>query len=201
MTLQETEGHMFRILIGLLGLLIFLSGLVLGLALLTGRFQALALDAEETIYASIDPDAPLPCFWEVEPPERVMAEDKSQAVLVRTSNLGDKECASLLSLRAPGFDLSPLKEEQEATLPAQAKGSLSWILTPRKTGTYTIAVSDLLNTKIFGITVTNVFGLSTNQAQVLSVFGSLFGPMLTLPWWLDKFRQRKAKPQVSQGAA
>ncbi len=191
---------MARALIGVLGLFIFLSGLALGAYLLNGRFQASALDGEETRYGSIGTEGLLPCSWQVDPPDSVMAEDKSQAIVVQVNNPLDTDCESVVSLLAPNFDLSPSKEEQKITVPAQGKGSISWIVAPRKTGTFKIAVSDALNTRIFGMTVTNVFGLSATQAQLLSAAGSLFGPMFTLPWWLEKLRQRREK-QATKGAS
>ncbi len=92
-----------------------------------------------------------------------------------------------------GFALSPLKEEQKIELLPKGKGSLAWILTPHKTGSFQIVVTDILDTRVFGVTVTNVFGLNTLQAQLLSVVGGLFGPIFTIPWWLDKWQRRKEK--------
>ncbi|MBI4067622.1 hypothetical protein HY407_04515 [Candidatus Gottesmanbacteria bacterium] len=156
--------------------------------------QAFSLDNEKISYGSVG-EGPLPCAWEVKDPERVMSEEKSQALVVKVSNKYDEDCQSILTLSAPGFDLSPNKDEQTIALRKKGKGSLSWIITPRKSGTFEIAISDILNTKIFGITVTNVFGLNAMQAKIASIFGGLFGPMLTVPWWWDRLR-RKQKQEV-----
>ncbi|MBI4226448.1 hypothetical protein HY612_05040 [Candidatus Roizmanbacteria bacterium] len=187
---------MFRTFIFIFGLAIFFSGIFLGNNLKKDEKQALALDDKKTIFGFVDENVPPPCSWEVKSPERVMSENKSQAIIVQLKNTADKECESTLSLRAPGFDLSPGKEDQSINLMVSNKGSLSWIMTPRKTGTFEIAVSDILNTKIFGITVNNMFGFSAGQAKIFSFIGSLFGPMFTIPWWLDKWHRRKYRQET-----
>lgn len=185
-------------IIGIIGIFLFLWSLALGHNLRTSEKQASSLDRNKHIFAMIDGDI-LPCVWDTKPPEHVMAENKSQAILVQVKNTDKKKkCSTMLSLHSPGFDTSPPKDSQSITLPPANKGSLSWIMTPRKTGTYEIAVSDIINTQIFGVTVTNVFGLTTAQAKVFSILGSLFGPMLTVPWWIEKWwvrRQKKDNPQ------
>ena len=86
-----------------------------------------------------------------------------------------------------------MNSEEEINLKTKENGSMSWIISPRKTGTYEIAVSDPLNSKVFGINVTNMFGLSAVQAKSASILGTIFGPMLTVPWWWEKWFQRKKK--------
>jgi hypothetical protein len=117
--------------------------------------------------------------------------------VINLHNKSERDCESNISLRAPGFDISPPKEEQKITIPPKNSGSLSWIIIPRKTGSYDLIVADVLNTKIIGITVTNLFGLSPTQAKAFSILGSLFGPMFTVPWWWDRW-QRKSKPRTSE---
>ena len=143
----------------------------------------------------ISDDAPPPCVWDVQQPEKIMSEDKTQSIKVAFKNPAKKTCETYMSLRAPSFDTSPSKDEQKISVPPGKTGSLAWIITPRKTGTYELSVSDILNTRIFGITVTNIFGLNTTQAKVFSMLGTLLGPMLTVPWWVDKWFQRKRKQE------
>ncbi len=189
---------MKKVIIGIIGIILFLFGIVTFFNISKEESQALSLDSEKEIFAMMDENSPPPCSWEVKPPERVMAEDKSQAIVIQTTNSEKKQCESFLTLRAPGFELSPPKEEQAIKLPAKGKGSLSWILTPHRAGTFEIAVSDIINTKVLGITVTNIFGLTAIQAKFSSILFSLFGPMLTVPWWWDKLRQRKQKQELQK---
>lgn len=184
---------MTRTFIGGFGLVLFLASLLLGINVLIKELRASSRDDEQTIHAALSEDLPPLCSWEVTLPERVMAENRSQAVIVRTANSADRECQVTLAFRAPGFDVSPAKEEQKVALPAGGKGSLSWILTPRRTGAYQITVSDILNTQVMGIDVNDVYGLTAMQAKLFSLAGGLFGPMLTMPWWVEKWFKRKEK--------
>ena len=88
-----------------------------------------------------------------------------------------------------------MREEQKIALAAGATGSLSWIVSPRRTGTFQIAVSDILNTQILGVTVKDEYGLTAAQAKLLALVGSILGPMLTVPWWLDRFKLGKLRPK------
>jgi len=179
---------MVRIFIGLVGVIIFVLSIFLYKNIKTGEKLAFSLDNQEEAFGFSEIP---PCTWEVNPIERVVSENKSQAVVVNFSNATSAACESVISLRAPSFDISPLKEEQDIKLDSGKNGSLSWIITPKKTGVYEIAVSDILNTKVFGITVKNIFGLSTLQARLFSSLGTIFGPMLTVPWWWDRLRRKR----------
>ncbi len=181
---------MIKTLLGILGILLFLISAGFGFTLLQSNKQAALLDDQKTSYGMIA-EGPLPCVWETSLKEKVTAENKSQAIIIQATNSTDEKCESKISLRAPGFDISPAKEEQDISLAPKAKGSFSWILTPRKTGTFEITVSDVMDTRVLGITVKNMYGLTGPQAQLFSIIGSLFGPMFTIPWWMEKLLARK----------
>jgi len=187
-----------RTILAVAGVLLFLVGLVLAFSLIVGALRAASLDETNTIHAALSEDAPPFCTWEASISARVMTQNTSQAVLVKVSNPADRECQSTISLRAPGFDISPAREEQKIALAAGGTGSLSWIVTPHRTGTFQIAVSDILNTQILGVTVKDENGLTAAQAKLLALVGSLFGPMLTVPWWVDKLNLRKPKREAQQ---
>jgi hypothetical protein len=187
-----------RTILAVAGVLLFLVGLVLAFSLIVGALRAASLDETNTIHAALSEDAPPFCMWEASISARVMTQNTSQAVLVKVSNPADRECQSTISLRAPGFDISPAREEQKIALAAGGAGSLSWIVTPHRTGTFQIAVSDILNTQILGVTVKDEYGLTATQAKLLALVGSFFGPMLTVPWWVDKLNLRKPKREAQQ---
>ena len=184
---------MMRTILAVAGVLLFLLGLVLAFSLIVGALRAASLDDSKTIYAAISEDAPPFCTWEASISARVMTQNTSQAVLLKVSNPADRDCQSTISLRAPGFEISPAREEQKIALPAGGAGSLSWIVTPHRTGTFQIAVSDILNTQILGVTVKDEYGLTATQAKLLALVGSFFGPMLTVPWWVDKLKLGKLR--------
>ena len=165
---------MKKIFFGLIGVVLFVLGIWLGFNVLQGEKKAVVKDSKKTAYGEISGDAPPFCSWKAELTDRVMSESKSQAVVVRFTNSAQKNCESSVSLRAPGFTFSPSKEEQSIQLMPKGRGSLSWIITPYKTGTFDISVSDILNTQILGITVTDIFGFSALQAKVFSILGTIF---------------------------
>ena len=181
--------------IAIIGVILFLGAYYLKDSIRVGENKATALNNTKHVFGMISDDAPPPCSWIVIPPEKVMSEDKTQSVVVGFENSEKKPCETYLSLRAPSFDTTPSKDEQKISVPPGKTGSISWILTPRKTGTFEVAVSDILNTNIYGITVTNIFGLNATQAKIFSMLGTLLGPMLTAPWWVDKWFQRKKKQE------
>ncbi len=173
-----------------LGIVVLVFSVMTAKNIKNGENKALSLNDQKTGFGIIAGDIP-PCSWNVNPPEKVISENKTEALSIDLTSSKDSECQSILSLRAPGFDFSPSKEEQTVNLAKGSKGSISWILSPQKTGTFDIAVSDMVNTKIFGITVTNMFGLSAVQAKTASFAGTLFGPMLTVPWWWERLRRKQ----------
>lgn len=182
-------------IIAILGILLLLLSVTLGQRVFNGEKNASSKDDTQKKYGMIADDGSPMCNWDASLSEKVISENKSQAILINVKNPNKKTCESTVSLRAPGFDLSPNKEEQKITVESSSSGSLSWILSPRKSGTFEISVSDPLNTKIFGITVTNTFGLTASQAKLFSIIGSIFGPMFTLPWWAEKFWSRRKQNQ------
>ncbi len=184
---------MTKILVGLLGIVLLFFSFFLSQTLQKGEKGALALDTQKHVNGVVV--GPPLCTWEVSSPDRVMAENKTQAILISVKNNEKEACESYIALRAPSFDTNPPKEEQKITLQPNQKGSLSWILTPRRTGTFEFSVSDSIDTKIFGITVKNIFGLSSAQAKVFSFIGTLCGPMLTIPWWIERWHKKKQESQ------
>jgi hypothetical protein len=192
---------MFKKILFVLGVFLFLTSFVFYKSIKKGESQALALNDQKSSYAVIVSDIP-PCTWGANPPEPVIAENRSGSIVIKVESSKESECESTISLRAPGFDISPSREDQTVSLPAGKEGSISWIISPRKTGVYDLAVSDAVDTKIYGVSVKNIFGLSATQAKIGSFLGSVFGPMLTVPWWWDKLRKKKEiKPDSKESTS
>ena len=175
---------------GLIGLVIFFAAIGIGAVLLVMNQNAQSRDHSDEKHGVVVSDYP-PCVWELSIPQRILSENNSQTIVVNTTNATDTECQSQLTLLAPGFDVNPRKEFQTIAAKSQAKGSVAWIVIPHKSGEFDIAVSDGLNTQALGITVTNVLGLTATQAQLCSILGTLLGPMLSVPWWVDRWQKRK----------
>lgn len=181
------------------GLLCLVVGLGVGGLLLGSLGLAALRDATDEGHGYVE--GPPLCMWEASLSRRVMAENETQAVQVSVTNPFTQACQSTLTLRAPSFDLSPSKDQQAVTVPPGRQGALSWIITPRKTGVYEVAVADELTTRTLGLSVTNVFGLNAFQAQLLAGLSSFLGPMLTAPWWFDKWQQRHRAKQAARKEA
>lgn len=185
---------MKKVIIGLFGVGLLLFSLLLMRELQKGSQLARRIDNEKTVNGVVD--GPASCEWDLDGLERIMSENASQVILIDVSNPLDEPCEVALLFRAPGFDVSPNKEEQKISLRQGEDGSLSWIISPRKTGTFEVTLTDMIRTRVLGISVTNVLGLSAVQAKFISVIGSVCGPMFTIPWWWDRMRQRKEKKIV-----
>src|SRR3990167_4354020 len=134
---------MGKTLIAIGGIIILISGFILNSRVKEGEKLAAARNKKENKFAMISDEFPQ-CNWNVHSPDSVMAENKSQAIMIDTKNPAKKQCETYLSLRAPGFDMNPPKEEQKVTLPAGGKGSISWIIIPDKVGTFDVTVSDII---------------------------------------------------------
>src|SRR3989344_3960081 len=130
-----------------LGLIIFITSLFLMSKINGEEKNAQSRDVNKKVFAIVGEDTPLSCSWVVKTPDRVMNENTSQVILVTTSNSAEKQCETYLSLRAPGFEVEPNSDEQKISLKPGGSGSVSWIISPRKTGDYNIALSDIVNTQ------------------------------------------------------
>lgn len=53
--------------------------------------------------------------------------------------------------------------------------------------------AEIIDSKDVGISVTNILGLQASQASLFSMVSATFGPILTIPFWLDKWQKRKEK--------
>lgn len=186
--------------VAIIGLVIFLIAVAVGISLFVMQQQARLLDHEDTGFGVIVGDYP-PCIWEVDLSHRVLSENKSQTIIVNATNDMDVECQSLLTLLAPGFDISPRKDEQIISADANSRGSVAWVVASDEAGEYEIAITDGVDTRVLGVTVTNLFGLTAVQLQVLAVIGSILGPMMTVPWWLERVQRKKAKPAAPAASA
>jgi hypothetical protein len=131
--------------------------------------------------------------------QRVMAESDTQALTVSVSNYDTLNCDETISLNAPEFDVSPNTLDHTLTIPPHQKRNLTWILAPQKLGTFSLSVSlsSPFSMQTIGITVTNVFGLTIWQAQLLSYvgtfLGTFFGPVLSFTWWYTIWKKRKRR--------
>jgi hypothetical protein len=147
----------------------------------------------------IDVPAPDCVFTNPNLGSHVMSDNESQAIEIKFINETGKKCSKNIEIYAPNFDISPSEQKQTLSLQAdQTSASISWILTPRKTGDFEIVfyVSDG-SILVLGVNVTNFLGLKASTMQFLSWIGTALGPMLSIPWWYEKFMGTKKKKRNS----
>jgi hypothetical protein len=134
-------------------------------------------------------------------PRRVMRDDESQAITVVFSNAARKTCTAHLDLLAPDFEIRPNPTKQEIEVPqGTVTASAVWILAPMKHGTFAIAVRGGGDYLQFGNAVTRVFGMNPRSIQLLSYGMGSLGPLLTVPWWLERWRgwKRRETPRSNR---
>ena len=183
----------------ILGLILFLLGVAIGLFLLSGSLQASALDS----YKSLGPGAGVPCPHPLEQVglnRRTMAEKESQALTVVLGNLDSSaDCEVTVSLSAPNFDINPANPDRVVTVPAGEKAATTaWVLSSREAGNYEVVVTAGFDVQVMGIRVTNLLGLSAPEAKILSYIGYFLGPMLSLPWWIEKWEEHQRRKREEE---
>jgi hypothetical protein len=181
---------MVRSVAGVVGLAIFVLAIGAGITLFSISQNAQLRDQFKQGNGVVSGETPL-CAWDIDATQRVLSENSSHTVTINATNANEVDCESVLRFLAPGFDVRPREEEQLVTAKPNGRGSIAWIVTPLKSGSFEIVVSDGIDTRVIGVTVTNILGLTAAQAQILSVLGTLFGPMFTIPWWVERWQQRK----------
>lgn len=128
-----------------------------------------------------------------------MSDTESQSIQIQFINTTGRECSKTIEIYAPNFDIYPHDNKQTLTLQSnQTAAGIIWVLTPRKTGDFEIILSVSDGTiLLLNISVTNFLGLNTFSVQLLSWIGTLFGPMLSVPWWYEKFKESKKAEKTS----
>lgn len=167
-------------------------------AVTTGELGRLYYYAKSRDDASMLMSA-LPCRHprlSVIPEKRIMSEKESQIVTVIVRNTEPRACDLTIEFVAPQFDLGGAENKHEIHLNVLEERKITWIIAPKETGDYQLAVSSGLVRKYFGITVTNILGIPAFWAKIFAVIGGILGPMATLPWLLENvFGIGKAKSQ------
>lgn len=194
--------------LAMFGIILACTGGALSLFMYTIRQKAISLDSplESTGCGNCAPKPPAPScskgalyFTELHAP-KVMSVSESQVLSASLYNRSEKDCKVSVSIDAPNFTTSS-ERKQTYNIAKSETTQFKWVLSPVKPGTYNVMalvttgddVAEKVESKDVGISVTNVFGLQANQASLLSVVSATFGPILTLPYWLDKWQKRKDK--------
>lgn len=173
----------------------------LSLFILTSEYKARSLDSPLDVLGCDTcsrPPVPPSCskeafYFTKLHVSKVMSVSESQKLTASVFNWGEKTCRVSIILDAPNFTTSSEKK-QTFSIARYETTEFKWVLSPDKPGTYSVIVSittgddvaEIIDSKDVGISVTNVFGLQANQVSLLSMLSAAFGPILTIPFWLDK---------------
>lgn len=176
--------------------------LVVGVAFLWslghGRREAFALDRNSEPHGPVIGE-PAGCGQLVEPEvtlaRRVMALRETQALTIILASASAETCQVTVTLNAPNFDLSPPEPRQSVTVGPGQRAEIAWILLPEEVGTFDLVLTIGGAISILGVTVTNALGLTAGQLQLLSALSTLLGPMLTLPWWFERWQAWRARKE------
>lgn len=175
----------------LIGLLLLIAGLGLGWYLFSQNQRAQTLDSSfsgEGLDGACAHPQPV-----IDVSNRTMSESDTQALRVRLTNTSVEACTVNVTLNAPNFDLGLTGATQNLVIPAEGTATVSWIIAPKKVGTFEVTVQSGLDNAVAGLTVLNVLGLSASQLQLLSLLSTFLGPMLSAPWWFELFRSRSKR--------
>jgi len=187
-------------------------GMILFIASISFFVYTLGFLLIETIRAELqdklgEVEASSPCndniSLDVMVEKRVMSENESQTVTASVYNQNkDISCDIGVSLTAPGFNIGPDTLKHILTVPPGKDANFTWILEPQKLGSFVIEVEADGKTDYINIVVTNIFGLTIWQAQLVSYIGTLlgtfFGPVLSFTWWYAILRKHKKKNRSSR---
>lgn len=182
---------MWRKILVVVGIILLAIGLILHFLLSLTNRSAMEMDG---VIASQAPALETMCSQvgiEADIEKRIMSEQESQLLQLFLRTESPTSCTAVVELNVVNFNVSPSGSQREVMLRPETTSALTWVISPQQTGQYTVAitVNDAIIT--LGITVTTVLGLTAAQAQVVSVVGTLLGPMLTIPWWYEQWQKRK----------
>jgi hypothetical protein len=193
-----------KIITAILGVLLLVLGVSSLLLLRQDRVAAQAVDESFAQAESAQPSNCRDIIRDVSLSKRVMTEKESQTLRIVVANIGGAGiCNTAVRLAALDFELAPAATERVVALePDGNPVALLWILKPKETGSFEIALTAGEQTQVLGIVVTNVLGFTAVQIQILSYISSFLGPMLTAPWWYEQWEKRQeAKKETAEKAA
>jgi hypothetical protein len=101
----------------------------------------------------------------------------------------DESCDAEVSVLASAFDVSP-KEPRKIAI-ARDEVQLWWNLTPKYPGDQTLLVTVLNEQHSLGFVVREAKLLPDWAGLVASAVCFLFGPILTVPFWVDRIEKRR----------
>jgi hypothetical protein len=123
----------------------------------------------------------------------LMAMNRSGAATVTLTAREPSACTMKVELVAAAPLKVSGKNPDDITLTIERPtDTRRWILSADQAGTWDIEVKAGGFRKPYTIEVTTVFGLSPLTTALIAGVSGVMGPMLTLPYWLERWRTRPA---------
>lgn len=189
---------MAKRVLAITGIVLFSVGIGLALVLWSSALRAHSLDIGRSSQGAASAASCQHPLKEVILVRRVISENDSESLSVVLGNDTPEACAISVHLSAPNFDISPTDDSRTVDVPPAQSVTVVWILSPRRSGSFQVAVTAALDSAVVGLTVTNVLGLTPQQAKILSMVATFLGPMLTAPWWYERIKERRSKKTATE---
>lgn len=108
-------------------------------------------------------------------------------------SISEGPCTLSVSLNAAAFSISP-SGVQEFELDDGIE-TIVWNVFAEKIGTHSIFIQSGLRTFAIGVSVRSPLYLSRTQLAILTLLASIFGPALTLPFWIKIFVETRKQDE------
>ena len=126
----------------------------------------------------------------------IMSKNDSRALTAFLYNSDrNQECKVVVRLDAPDFQVIGSEPDLIQILPPDQNKTISWILSPKKSGTFQVTVNTPFVSRMVGVEVTNDEIISPLAQWWVSVLVYFLGSTLQLPWWLERWEKRKQQKQ------
>lgn len=139
----------------------------------------------------------------VEAQPKTVSEKEGLVLVITLSSGSSTNCQDTLSLDAPNFSVTsptkavsipPDREGKSNTIKQPSNKTeqpevISWRLAAKEAGKHQVVVETSTDSELVDVVVKG----KINWSQWLSSMGTIFGPMLTIPYWLDRWRERKSR--------
>ena len=185
------------VILAIVGVVLFVASLLGWMAFRQARDMAISIDSGDLDQPQGEGPGCRDLVALVTLDQRVMTVNESQALVVTLSLPVDSGCTVNVALFAPDFILAPPDTTQVVTIPAGEEVDVAWVISPREIGTYELVIVVDNASEVLGVTVTNTLGFTAVQAQILSIIGTFLGPMLTAPWWYDRWKERQKEKKAA----
>lgn len=194
-------NNMNKKILAIGGIVFWLGGISLGiyLWLITSDARSLSGVEQDKLQSG---DSCVTALKDVRVYPEIMSKSDSTALTAFLLNSDrNQKCEVVVRLNAPDFHVIGSEPDPIQIVPPRQNKMISWILTPKKSGTFQAIVdTGFLNQKV-GIEVTNDEMIPSLAQWWVSFLVYFLGSMLQLPWWLERWEKWKQQKQLKNKTA